>query len=304
MARCILVPLDGSVFGEHALPCALELARHTGAALHLAHVHVLAAVPDLEGLTPYQFQHVPVYDDEAESRASELAYLERLRLRARPPDDCVLHHLEGAVVERLEQCRRAIGADLIIMSTHGRTGMSRAWLGSVADALVRRTRVPVLLVRPAATRPDLRRPLACRRLAIPLDGSPRAEQALPPALALGMPGETEVLLVRVIPPQLRLPAPGRTLGRGEDAVRRAVAERYLDGIADHVRNRGYASRVAVVCAADPAQGILETAQRHGVDLIALATHGRGGLSRLMMGSVADGLLRAARVPILLYRPEA
>jgi nucleotide-binding universal stress UspA family protein len=299
MCRSILVPLDGSVFGEHALPYALGLARRAGAALHLAHVHVLARVPALEGLTPYPLHDGSTYDDDGARRADELAYLERLRLRLQPPGACGYHHLEGPVADRLEECGRAVGADFVVMTTHGRTGMSRAWLGSVADELVRRTCLPVLLVRPTAQRPELRVPRSCRRILVPLDGSPLAEQALAPALELGAAGATEVVLVRVI---ARRPGLAGVRARGgEAALRRAVAETYLAGIAAHVRDRGFACRV-VVAAADPASGILAAARRLDVDAIALATHGRGGLSRLLMGSVADRVLRAANLPILLYRP--
>ncbi|HZT81311.1 MAG TPA: universal stress protein [Gemmataceae bacterium] len=291
MLRSILVPLDGSQFGEHALPVAADLARRAGAALHLVHAH--APLVYIEGLS--------VLDDRADEqlREQERGYLERLA--GRLADTGVAVHtavVEGFAADVLREQAEAAGAGLIVMSTHGRGPFSRFWLGSVADALVRAAPVPLLLVRPSeqpAAGP------AFRHVLIPLDGSALAEQAIQPAVEVGRLTGADYMLIRVVPPVFRVDD-----GRGEvwEATERQEeeAKQYLDRVAARLRGEGLAVSTRVVTGQQPADAILRAAS--STDLIALATHGRRGLGRLVLGSVADKLIRAATVPVLVHRPQA
>jgi nucleotide-binding universal stress UspA family protein len=294
MYRSILVPLDGSSFGEHALPFALSIARRTGAQLHLAHVYSLPP---------------PTADDvvDAELRAYEQAYLEGLVPRVQEhcagPITTVL--LDGPIAAELHDYAVAIEADLVVMTTHGRGAFSRFWLGSVADKLVRRLPMPVLLVRPHEPAPDFAHAPAFTHILIPLDGSELAEQALPHALALGRLTQAEFTLLQAVAPVIR--AYGTELygaGWDDQALEqvRAGAQAYLDRIAAALRAKGPQVRTAVVDG-QAAYAILEYARGQAVDLIALATHGRSGVARWLLGGVADKVARAATLPVLLYRPQ-
>src|SRR5262249_24290411 len=162
--------------------------------------------------------------------------------------------------------------------------------------------MPMLLVRPQEAAPDFTRDVPFRRVLVPLDGSPFAEQVLPPATALGAVMKAEHTLLRVVPPLLPgdydlggtplVGLPGSRLAQlkaiQEESEEEAAA--YLERLAARHCEQGLSMHTRVVCYDKPAVGILEEAGRLGADLIALATHGRGGLARLLLGSVADKVL--------------
>src|SRR5690606_22526567 len=169
MIKTVLVPLDGSRFSEQAVPLGLAVARAANAELRFAHVHFPLA---FEGL-PYAEQDQR-WDIQA--REQELEYLDEVaeRVRGAGHDRVAVELLDGDVVPALLGHARAVGADLVVLSSHGRGGVERAWLGSVADGLVRRSHLPVLLVRPETEEgepPDLERLPALRHILVPLDGS-------------------------------------------------------------------------------------------------------------------------------------
>jgi nucleotide-binding universal stress UspA family protein len=198
--------------------------------------------------------------------------------------------------------------DLIVMATHGYGLLKRFWLGSVADAVVRRSRVATLLIRPRADRPaDLAEQPKYRNVLIPLDGSIAAETIVDHALALGG-TEAEYTLIQALP-VLTVVAPEFAMAGApmDGEIRRAReqgAQAMLDTMAERIRLRDDRFKVHTALLTDTfaAGGILDYAQRNRCDLIAMTTHGHGGAVRLMLGSVADKVVRGAQVPVLLYRP--
>src|SRR5262245_26996834 len=200
MYRSILVPLDGSAFSEHALPLALSLARRTGATVHVVHAHTTTL--------PMFVDDMPMSDNalDKQERESEQAYLQGLanRLLASWDVPIIGVLLDDPVADALRGYGMESGADLMVMATHGRSGLSRLWLGSIADELVRRAPLPILLVRPHEEVLDLldlsRYEHAINRILIPLDSSPLAECALAHAIALGAPMQAEYTLLQVIDP--------------------------------------------------------------------------------------------------------
>jgi nucleotide-binding universal stress UspA family protein len=304
MYDSVLVPLDGSTFAEQALPLALELCRRSGATLHVVLVHdAFAAVP--------QYGEPPVLDHSVDvaSRRQEEEYLEAV---ARPLANAgvvvVSRLLEGPVAHSLTEYARVSGIELVVLTTHGRGVFSRFWIGSVADRLLRQLELPMLVLRPHASRGA---PAASqlRRIMVPLDGSPLAEAVLGPALRLGeLLGAQFTLYSAVVQtPPIQLPYPGIMVIPEQPAVtsmlERQAAE-YLDGLAKTLTDRGLSVDTAVELTTDSVSAISTWAERHGADLIALATHGYGGATRLLLGSVADKLLRSATVPVLVWRPDA
>jgi nucleotide-binding universal stress UspA family protein len=311
MYHSILVPLDGSPLSEYALPIACDIARRSGAELHLVHVHVRATP------APIYVEGMPVVDEQLQSlsKEHELAYLESIRdrLTAEPelpmtvavldPFDADLR--DQTVPDMLASYAATANSDLIVMTTHGRGGLERFWLGSVADALVRASTVPVLLVRPDEHHPTAQPPLF-RQTLIPLDGSALAEQILESALMLGAPVEAEYTLLHVVQPHVLVrwgPFTTPTDLDSEATQRRQLdAQHYLERVARALRATGKQVVIRVVVAEQAAPAILEEARQHGIDLIAIATHGRRSLGRLLLGSVADKVLRRTDIPLLLYRP--
>lgn len=294
MCRSILVPLDGSAFSEHALPLALALVRRSGAQLHLAHV-----------LQPRGGKADAVGQATALSRAT---YLERVaqqlaRVAKRAPLTSVLN---GPVAETLLEHARSVRCDLLVLTTHGRGALSRLWLGSIADDMVRRSPTPVILVRPHDGVSDsVMTERSFRRMLIPLDGSPLAEAIIAHCVQIGQIMDAQYSLLRVVDPSaLGLPH-GEPISIDSAAIQplRDRAQAYLDRQVEELRVQGLSADATVVVG-EPSAAILGHARMHSMDIIAMATHGRGGFSRLLLGSVADKVLRGSSIPLLLYSPGA
>ncbi len=303
--QSILTPVDGSRFSEAAVLVARGIAAMTHARLHLALVHE----------TPYRHTQddEPIYDPflDQKHRASEGAYLAQLqRSRGNVASIATTYGVvDGQVASALAQEVRAAHADLVVMATHGRGELMRIWRGSVADRLLRQCGVPLLLLRPSGTEQAAQMPEKTpvfREILIPLDGTQLGEQILEPALELARPLGATVTLLKVVDPfvsagySLPLPAPGFEAEARER--HRQAAHAYLDSVAERMRAEGLTVRTRVVVDEKPAAAILDAARRLKPDLIALATHGYSGLKRLLIGSVADTLLRTGEWPLLLLRP--
>jgi nucleotide-binding universal stress UspA family protein len=310
MYRSLLVPLDGSTFAEHALPLALTIARRAGASLHLVHVHTSLAVVHPEALG--------YYDQALEThlKIKERAYLDETvqRLRGISSVSVTSTLLEGDIGTTLEATASSTDADLVVMTTHGRGPLQRFWLGSVADALVRDLPMPLLLLRPEEGTVDLSHERVLQHFLLPLDGTALAEQMLKHAVDLGSLMDADYTLLRVVPPAhpIHLQLMGHSFGEKVQSVQdqldadqerqRMEAQDYLDRVAERLRAESLRVQTRVVVELHPAQAILEQAGTAGIDLVALETHGRRGLARLVRGSVADKVLRGAAMPMLVHRP--
>jgi nucleotide-binding universal stress UspA family protein len=298
----ILVPLDGSALAERAVPVAGRLARRAHAGLLLVHVHARLTAD------PIHVEGLPVVDERLRSlrREHEQAYLDRVGPRLAPGADVSVALLDGPVAAALVGHAERSGAGLIVMTTHGRGGLERAWLGSVADEMVRVSRVPLLLLRPEPG--DVPGPL--RRILAPLDGTAPSESILEPALGLArLEDESELILLTVVQPATSLawlpdPALGAPLTAPDaDDPKGERARTYLEGVVRRLGASGVRVRARVEVAASIVPAILEVARAEGADVVALATHGLSGLERLALGSVADKLVRGSRTPVLLFKPE-
>ncbi len=207
-----------------------------------------------------------------------------------------------AVVDRLRRAAARLHPDLMVLATHARGGLGRAWLGSVADALIRRVNVPTLLVHP---REDAPLPASTfKHILIPLDGSKLAEETIPLAARIAALCDSRITLLRVVIPRLVVGRPSYILDFDVQLLEQYErdAERYLESIAARLRESTPNVDAIVVLADNPPRAILDWAAEQGADLIAMSTHGRSGFRRFMLGSVADKIVRGAHVPVLLTRP--
>ena len=308
MYRTILVPLDGSRLAEWGLPAAVGIARRHAAQLQLLTVQVLrSAVSAIDGLA---FSN----GSEAWRSAAEDSSQSYLTEVARRVE--VLHPvtIKSEVRAEFEDAGRQLvqyahdsDIDLIVMATHGHGPLMRFWLGSVADAVVRHSRVPTLLIRPDANaEADLTSEKRFRNILIPLDGSDASEAIIDHALGVGG-YDAEYTLFQAFP---LLPvfsteyAAVSSVDAGVMHAQQEAAEAALEMQAERIRLRDVRIRVHTATASKntSAEAILDYAERNQNDLIAMTTHGRGGAIRLMLGSVADKVTRGAEVPVLLYRP--
>jgi nucleotide-binding universal stress UspA family protein len=279
MFQQIMVPLDGSELAERALPCAEQLGVATGATLHL--VHVVELAPPLTW--PFEPAYLPssVYDDlVAQETQQATAYLDKMRGRVAASGAHVrTEQMVGYAAATLLDYERDAGIDLVVMCSHGRTGLARFALGSVAERLVRHGTAPVLLVRPFGD------PVTLEHAVVPLDGSERAEEALRVVDHLARCVVQEVTLLRVI-------------GAAEEGPE---AERYLEEVAGRLTQKHLACSRRVT-QGDSAEAIIDVA---GTDkLVVMATRGRSALTRWALGSVADRVAHGGVAAVLLVRAGA
>lgn len=303
MYRTLFVPVDGSALSARALPVAAAIARRTGARIQLALVHDPSAyIPFVPGEVA-----IPVFDQDlvhsqrerdAEVLAATVTHLREQGLTA---DGEVL---EGTVVEALEECSQRHAVDLTIMTTHGRSGFERLRVGSVASAFLTRATAPVYLVRGSGdAAPDDAAPLPTAPILCALDGSPFAEAMLPHAQAFADAVGVSLVLAGVTVPHAIPMAPfgAEALLADDSALRAEEAGRddYLSRMAGTLP-----SGTEHICVTDMsvARALVELAATRQLGAIALATHGRGGFKRFMLGSVTDEVIRHATMPVLVYRP--
>jgi nucleotide-binding universal stress UspA family protein len=285
MFKKILVPLDGSQLSERSLAPALALSQQTGADL------LLVRVPTADTLS-----FAVSEARQRELTQNSLAYLETIRKANEQPQFSIhMHVLDGDVASAIVDTACAEQADLIIMSVHGYSGLTRWVLGSVTEKVLRSVPCPVLAIR-AARRPQ--------RILIPLDGSPLAERAMESGLRLAQNLQAEVTLLRCVPHIVadgKLDEHERGLSRRMQEDLLGEAKEYLRARSDEAAQSGVLINTAVRIG-PPADGILEYVETYGIDLIAMATHGRSGLKRWIYGSVTAKVLRSASCSMLVVRP--
>jgi len=299
MFKNILVPLDGSQLAELALQPALAIASQSGSKITLLTVPVRQQVvlPSSAGYGP------PIYERTAgHALRQEERYLARVQDTSANPDiDFDIKVEEGDVAGVIVDTAVVCDADLILMTTHGYSGFTRWMLGSVTERVLREAPCPVLVIRHGG---ELKKAL------ITLDGSRLAEQALRPGIEIGRLLGCETSLIRVDQEEKLssvemgfLEVASSDLCQDlslEDADRVSY---YLDCVANQFGTEEYPLSKAVV-RGKPAESILEYIEEQGVDLVAIATHGYGGLKRWTYGSVTEKILRKADCAMLVVRPPA
>jgi nucleotide-binding universal stress UspA family protein len=295
MFKNILLPLDGSHFSELAFPLAIRVARAAKAKLHIVRVHVPPlSTPDAPA----------VWDLDESIREQERSHLAAAVGRAQASDvEALCDLLEGPITRGLERYVSALGIDLVAMTTHGRSGLKRAVLGSVAEHCVRTTHVPLLLLHPRTADDQVPiQPESVKRILIALDGSPESETSIRPAVDLALLTGARLTLAMVATAPFDIAATIGTEAVHEYLERaRRDALNYLQKVAARLSGTAHVNTIAV-SADRAAQGILRCRDEVDADLIAMATHGRGGWSRIAVGSVAESVLHKSPVPVLILRP--
>lgn len=299
-----MVPTDCSGFDRDAIRVALRIAEKSSAAVKLIRVITSGAYFGAGDTRTGVGASLHAVKQERDQALTELYSLAAECRRVTNVDISVALE-SGPVADALERYAKRNNVDLIVISSHGRGGMAHLSLGSVTDSLIRRTTIPVLVVKPAASYLNPQVGGSFRKIVVPLDGSPLAEQIILPVMTLAVLEDAEVTLLNV----LKRDEPNRT--EPELATRVAwwekdvaAAKAYLARVADRLRVGKIGVISEVVVGNDTAGEIAAYARRENADLIAIATHGRGGLARVLRGSVADALTRCARTCILVFHPIA
>ena len=311
-----MVPLDGSALAEKALPYATHLAHRLKAELTL--LQVLELPPVLEGSL----------DSEAALIGSAETYLQQMKAvitgtelaQPLPPAQVHTKVVFGNPKYEVAAQAAAIKADLIVMTTHGRSGIAQLIMGSIASSVIQHAVLPVLLIRPLAI--EVSRPLMDALAAplnfefektqgpllVTLDGTPEAEVVLEPAIRLAQAIEIPLHLLRVVPPLVPFSYGDISTRysqdiRAEKDKHAQEAYRYLDQLQAQISAQGLnCSRTVRV--GEVAEEILDFAHKTQATLLAMATRGRGRLGQVLLGSVAEEVARHCQLPVLMVHIPA
>lgn len=302
MFENILVPLDGSLLAELALQTAVPLAQENQGNIVL--LQITTAQMPVVMTTPEMVAYDIRFSDYATNDIEMLShdYLTRIRANMCRTFKDVKWHIrveEGDAASMIVDVAQEENADLIVMSTHGRSGVGRWLLGSVTEKVLRHAHCPVLAVRS-------KQPL--QKILITLDGSELAEESIPFSIALAKAFDANVTLLQVQPNAPLLDIEAATsldayeYGLGQRYMQDFFedANTYLEAIWHKWQKEGISINTAVR-EGNPAKAILEFARLNEVDLICMTTHGRTGLRRWTYGSVTEKVLRSSECATLIVR---
>ena len=304
--RRILVGTDFSQESEIALDHAMRIARHVDAEVILAHAGAAVDTADA-GLSPESAALIEYERIVAEHAVESRARLEELATRARAGGiRASEHEVQGSADTGISEAADQVDAELVVIGTHGRTGLRRLLLGSVAERVVRLCRRHVMVARPSAGRDPSATAGGYRRILVPTDFTPRAELALELALELAEPGcAVELFHAWHLPALTASLVPSRVSESALIPVRASLEagarEKGNAVIARHTRP-GSPITLAIVNDS-PAHAIVERALT-GYDLIVMGGHGRRGLRRLILGSVAEATVRHAPCSVVVVHETA
>lgn len=300
METRILVPLDGSSLAEQALSCAAALGERLPAELVL--FRAVSISSDVKDVLDRAQLEADALGDQLEAQASD--YVRGMVVSLQETGLEASHVVQrGPAAEAIVDYAAGMEMDLIVMATHGYTGLKRWTHGSIAERVLQLSDVPVLMVR---AREDaaagVQKPIGCDRILVPLDGSRMAEQVLPPVTPIARALGCTLVLFQVPVVHVWGWSTGEWYMPIQGIMDSAVtdAETYLAEVARRLEQEGVAASTAVEIGS-VSECIVDYAAGSQVDLIAMCTHGRTGLARWTLGSVADRVLRGVDVPILLVR---
>ena len=297
MYEKILVPLDGSELAEVALPYAEELAGRLGSQISLLYV---SESPE----DHYQRMHQFYIEKTAETTKEGAGrYIEKPEGKAIKVESRIL---VGNAAEEIVEYASKEDICLIVMATHGRSGISRWALGSVADKVVRSTERPVGLIRAKGARPDVREKGILNKVLVPLDGSKEGEAVMPYIEELSSRFKAEIVLLQVLSTSYQAIASEGygyvTYTDKQIESDKASARDYLEKAGARLKQKSVTvkSEVRLGIAAEE---IIKLADEMYADVVAISTHGRSGIGRWAFGSVADRVLHEGNTPLLLVRPH-
>lgn len=300
MIQEILVPLDGSALAESVIPAAAALAKAFGARIKLLHI--------IEERPPDRIHGEPHLTDGDQAQA----YLEEVARRPVFQGQAVEVHVhptkQGDVAESVVDHAQEFGADLVVLSTHGKGGLRGFLFGRIALRALQRGSTPVLLMNPttSAAAPAF----TCRAILVPLDGTPAHEPALAVASTLGRAWKATLHLEIVVPTAKTLSGPEAATGVLMPLATRAIldmaergAHEYVERLAQTLRADGI-SASSHVSRGEPAASLVEAAEKVGADLVVMASHAKGAMDAFWSGSLTPKVVEKLRRPILLVRAAA
>jgi nucleotide-binding universal stress UspA family protein len=291
MYEKILIPLDGSELAEVALPYVAELAGRLGSEI------ILIYVSDSGETAHNRISNFYIQRIADDTRRAVKKYVKKPGEKETKVSSEIL---AGYPAEEIVDYADKADVSLIVMATHGRSGVRRWPLGSVTDKVVRSTKRPIAIIRAKGAHPAVREKGMFNRALVPLDGSKQGEAVIPYIEGLASKLKTEVIVLQVLSPDWFIDSADQA--KQVESLRTSSKD-YVNKVASQLNQKGLAARAEVreVKMDTVAEEIIKGADEVNADIIAMSTHGRSGLSRWTFGSVADRVLQGGNTPLLLVR---
>jgi nucleotide-binding universal stress UspA family protein len=290
----IVVALDGSKLAEQVLPYVTQICSVTGAKVVL--------MTSITPVTLWEPSRLVAPLNGEEDAATDYLEGQRLLLANHGIDASIQIDL-GRPASRIVKFAADHGADLIAMTTHGRSGIARLWLGSIATGVVHQSPLPILLVR-SSEEPGANVRIPIRRIYVPDDGSEMAVSARPSISDFARAIGASVVLHRVVESFSPIILPSVEAAGGYDRLLEAVKAAAIDTLAEEAgsfERAGVETQVMVTEGHVPDE-LLRAANEVDASLIAMSTHGWSAADRIVLGSAADAIVRRSDLPCLLVRP--
>ena len=308
MYKRILVPLDGSQLAEIAIPYAEELAIHLGSEVILVNVRMPAENPD-------EPEHRVYISKTAAATGQDIKKSSALPLGEKVKVESAIIGSSGLLMHPAEEIigyAEKENISLIVLATHGRTGISRWALGSTANKVARASKCPVLLIR---ANTEVPKRVHMGKILVPLDGSKQSEAVLPYIENLASKLKTEISLLNVVEPLYHIyPVYEATAYYGgagmvkvpysaeELKPLKEVAEKYVKSVSEKLTAQGIKTSKEVRVGS-ASEEIIKAEREINADIVAMSTHGHSGFGRWEHGSITDKVLHAGNTPLLLVRPR-
>jgi len=297
----MIVPLDSSAFSEKIIGKAIDLAINLGLEVILLNV-----------LSPGEQKLIPVRNNYLNNQVARMhEQIEAETKECSPKNKIKGEVITGQPANEILRYIKNNNINLVGMATHGRSGIGSLTMGSVAYKVMMTSKIPVILVRSVDSKPVTHNKSLTRKIMLPLDGSKQGESVLQPVRTLAEQfgiGRSEVILLSVCEPSpVKSGYPRVAISEGEESagqkafIHKLTAQHYLDDLGKQIRTSGIKVSTEVL-SGDPAEKIIDHACEIKANLIAMATHGRSGISRFAYGSVAEKVIRSTSTPILIVRP--
>ena len=306
MFEKILVPLDGSKLAEKALPYAEELAAKLGSEVILINVGTKA-----ENIEHPEYR---VYLSKIAARTEEnikKSQAPAVRKKAKVSSSVVSSKgLAARPAEEIVDYADKENINLIIMATHGRTGITRWVMGDTANKVAQSFKCPLLLIR---AKNDVSKTVRLQNILVPLDGSKESETALPYVETLASKLKLTVNLLHIVEMQYHVYAYPEAAGYGAPGIVRVpynkqelkpfreTGGKYIKGISDKLMEKGI-KNTSEVRVGSPGDEIIEVEEAIHPDVVVMSTHGHSGFGRFDHGSITDKVLHGGNTPLLLVRP--
>lgn len=300
MFKKILVPTDFSEYSQDALRYAAALAKISGAAIECVHVIDLTFL-SANGPSGVYSSATDIEGTMKSLRTRSQKELDFFVRKEHVQGIDVKGHLrEGIAADEIVKLAAEIHADLIVIPTHGRTGLDKLVFGSTCERVIRTASTPVLVLK-ASARVAVGNDLGLKRILCPIDFSAFSESSLPVARGFAKQFGATLVLAHIVDNRFDYPEWSPEIAQNNSAALLKAAKEHVERVAENMPEIKTEVHVSVGV---PSRTLVDLTADGKADLVIMPTHGRKGIAHMLLGSVTERVARGSQCPVLIVRPKA